>query len=546
MFCSCAIRSCVSLKVASSPADLAPPPAAALALKPIEDLANHVPQQSMASTGTPGGPGPATTARTWRCDTPSPPSVPAGQPSPASDMHSPTVLASQSSTAADSMVDADTLIDRLSLLGHAAEPLNRSTSLESESWPDAQPLQDVDQDFRDSDGKDLFGDDEDDDELMLSTSDPYRCVTPPRIEDLTSEPDDDELVHHFRKAGVQNTEPVASSAVAGAVPAEPVAAETAEHAHVPSSAAAASVVHAHVPSSAAAASVEHAHVLITAAEAAAAVEREQGPLPDDSMHGKDKRLIRLRSSSCIEHGEMLMRISQYDQEFAISGTSIEARRERKRVLAHLNREIAKAPAEVLQRWEVDRHTHSGLNQFMKEWQQDPTWGTMVQTERRRNSTLKRFDRQVSWRTEAQLRADFGDEEATGMMSHKKKSKDQVRKNPNNPTTLQYAVIVDESLRRAEVAEDTEWEATMDHTGSDLAVAGEIANMMALTENINTWDDDEEEEEKKPETAGGPPEKKPRATPTKKEPRAKDEDGAPVFFGWLRDGPKGLRKYVVHR
>ena len=38
------------------------------------------------------------------------------------------------------MGDADTLIDRLSL-GHAAEPLNRSTSLESESWPDAQPLQ---------------------------------------------------------------------------------------------------------------------------------------------------------------------------------------------------------------------------------------------------------------------------------------------------------------------------------------------------------------------------------------------------------------------
>ena len=162
MFCSCAIRSCVSLKVASSPDDLPPPPAAALALKPIEDLANHVspepaehlPQQSMASTGTPGGPGPATTARTWRCDTPSPP---AGQPSPASDMHSPTVLASQSSTAADSMGDADTLIDRLSL-GHAAEPLNRSTSLRSESWTDAQPLQDDIQDFRDSFEKDLrFG-----------------------------------------------------------------------------------------------------------------------------------------------------------------------------------------------------------------------------------------------------------------------------------------------------------------------------------------------------------------------------------------------------
>ena len=348
-------------------------------------------------------------------------------------------------------------------------------------------------------------------------------MTPPRIEDLTSEPDDDELVHHFRKAGAQNTESVANIAVAGAVPPEPVAADC--------------------PSSAAAASVEHAHVPITAAEAAAAVEREQDPLHDDPMHGKDKRLIRLRSSSCIEHGEMLMRISQYDQEFAISGTSIEALRERKRVLAHLNREISKAPAEVLQRWEVDRHTRSGLNQFMKEWQEDPTWGTMVQTERRRSSTLKRFDRQVSWRTEAQLRTDFGDEEATGMMSHKKKSKDQVRKNPNNPTTLQYAVIVDESLRRAEVAEDTEWEGKMDHTGSDLAVTGEIATMMALTENINTWDDDEEEEEKKPETAGGPPGKKPRATPTKKEPRAKDEDGAPVFFAGSGMGQRGCESML---
>ena len=120
-----------------------------------------------------------------------------------------------------------------------------------------------------------------------------------------------------------------------------------------------------------------------------------------------------------------------------------------------------APPEALQRWQRDRSNHKMLGSLLDEWRKDPSWGTVVVSERRRVEHLKRYERKVVWRMEQELRTMFTDQEYVDhLMNAKSKNPELVRNNPDAPGKhqwRQYAIFVDEVIDRTNHVNESEWQ-----------------------------------------------------------------------------------------
>ena len=125
--------------------------------------------------------------------------------------------------------------------------------------------------------------------------------------------------------------------------------------------------------------------------------------------------------------------------------------ERKRSLVKLSRAIQHAPQEVHDRWQREKKTHGGLNQLLQDWCADPSWGTVMQKERKRLATLKRYERKIIWKMESELKTMFSDDEyVQHLVSTKAKDPKMCRANPeapNKPKWRQFGLYVDEVVDR---------------------------------------------------------------------------------------------------
>jgi len=240
------------------------------------------------------------------------------------------------------------------------------------------------------------------------------------------------------------------------------------------------------------------------------------------------KLNRLRGSgsSLQEKYPMITIVARYDQELAECGNALEAARERKRVLARLGRALEGAPPEVVERWSRDRHSHSGVENFLSEWTADSTWGSMLQKERLVQSQLHREQRRILWKSEKELVDAYGDE-AAGIMEHKRKIKGLTRKNPNNPKSLVYGVFVDEILRAKDNLAESELKCDVEHEARDGAA---VSALRALAASFAPTQDsilDAVEEEPLLELRDGtavPPPQKPSPATAKKRKKSASTDG----------------------
>ena len=161
--------------------------------------------------------------------------------------------------------------------------------------------------------------------------------------------------------------------------------------------------------------------------------------------------------------QVIARVAQYDRQMLENGDNVAALAQRKRDLASLSRAVRckSAPPEALQRWQRDRSNHKMLGSLLDEWRKDPSWGTVVVSERRRVEHLKRYERKVVWRMEQELRTMFTDQEYVDhLMNAKSKNPELVRNNPDAPGKhqwRQYAIFVDEVIDRTNHVNESEWQ-----------------------------------------------------------------------------------------
>ena len=253
--------------------------------------------------------------------------------------------------------------------------------------------------------------------------------------------------------------------------------------------------------------------------------------------------FRLAAGGPADLSELLLTVSVHDEKMLTRGSELEAARERKRLLEKLGRAVKSAPPDVVARWERERTTHGGIDEFLQDWKADPNWGLLLQKESKRTSNLTSQERLKRWKTKFELIVLFGEEEAKNMIAFKTKTKGMTRKDPNCPTQKQYALFVDEEKNKVETESLSKMDLNIDHTDVSPETAAHLAALTSrMSEIAAPWIDTPEEPTDDKQDPGGVPTPEKRKPP-KKTPRAVDPDGAPIF---VVDGvldSKGLAAFV---